>query len=434
MNILLKNAFCVTIQPPFAGVVDIRVEGNRITDRSRSLRRRAGEQQIDLAGKIVMPGFVCAHTHLYSSLARGMAQPKKPAANFLEILDRIWWRLDRALDEESIYYSALAGAIDAVRCGTTTLVDHHASPHAIGGSLDIVRDALREVGLRGILCYEVTDRLGVRGRDAGLEENARFIRSSRTGPLFRGMVGAHASFTLSDDSLRRCGDLATSLRTGVHIHVAEDRCDTIDAAEGYRSTVVDRLDRGGILTRYSILAHCIHLSRKDFPRCMKAKSWLVHNPRSNMNNRVGHAQVGLFGPRAALGTDGFPADMLEEARAGFFVGRHAQDPEQMGDMLALLNGGQQIVSEAFGRTFGTLDRGSAADLAVLDYTPPTPFVKGNLFGHIVFGMRSSMVESVMVEGRWVMKHRQIQGIDEEAVLRRSQKAADRLWKRIDRIR
>lgn len=433
MKLLLKNATCVTIDPPFAGPIDLRIDGSIILERGKTLQHKKNEKILDLAGKVVMPGFVCAHTHLYSSLARGMAQPKSTPRNFLEILDRIWWRLDRALDEESIYYGALTGAIEAIRCGTTTLIDHHASPNAIGGSLNIIRDAMKEVGLRGVLCYEVTDRAGRRGRDEGLQENERFIRTSQNDRLIRGMVGAHASFTLTEDSLHRCGALAASLGTGVHIHVAEDLCDTIDAAEQYRSGVIDRLARHGILKPQSILAHCVHLAGRDFPRVGRAKSWLVHNPRSNMNNRVGHAPLHLFGKRSALGTDGFPADMVEEARAGFFFARHSRDTERTADMLSFLNGGQILVSEKFGRDFGTLKKGSVADLIVLDYSPPTPMNVSNLFGHIVFGIRSSMVESVMVEGRWVMRNRSIPGLDIDDVLRGSQKAAARLWKNMERI-
>jgi putative selenium metabolism protein SsnA len=434
MNILLKNATCVVLDPPSAGQVDLRIAGNHIAERGAHLRARKNERTVDLSGRVVMPGFVCAHTHLYSSLARGMAPPAVPPRNFLEILDRIWWRLDRALDGESIYYSAMAGAIEAIQCGTTSLIDHHASPHSIPGSLDIIREVMHTVGLRGVLCYEVTDRGGRKGRDAGLEENERFIRRSRNDRLVRGMVGAHASFTLSEDSLHRCGTLASSLGTGVHIHVAEDLCDTIDSAEHYRSHLVDRLARHGILTSKSILAHCVRLDGGDFPSLLRTKSWLVHNPRSNMNNRVGHAPVDRFGKRAALGTDGFPADMIEEARSGFFFARHARDARRMANMLALLDGGQKLISAQFGDEFGTLKKGSIADLIVLDYVPPTPMHARNLFGHILFGLRSSMVESVMIDGRWVMKNRTISGVNVEEMLMKSRIAAARLWKKMEKIR
>jgi putative selenium metabolism protein SsnA len=362
-----------------------------------------------------------------------MAQPPKPPRTFPEILDRIWWRLDCALDDESIYYSALAGAIDAIRCGTTTVVDHHASPYAIDGSLGIIRTALKEVGLRAVLCYEVTDRAGMKGRDAGLAENERFIRGSSNDRLIRGMVGAHASFTLSDDSLRHCGNLAAHLGTGVHIHVAEDLSDTVDAAERYRTGVIDRLGRHGILNQGSILAHCVHLQAADFKRLGRAGCWIVHNPRSNMNNRVGHAPIGFFGRSSALGTDGFPADMLEEARIGFFSARHARDSNHTTDMLGLLGGGQKLISRIFGGEFGTLRVGSAADLIILDYTPPTPMHAANLTGHILFGMRSSMIESVMIGGKWVMSRRKILGVNADALMIEAQRAATRLWKRMKRL-
>src|SRR5947207_1578044 len=171
MSCLFKNAMLITLDPATVERGDLRVEGGRITERGAQFEARAGEEVIDLNGKILMPGMVCAHTHLYSALARGMPAPPRTPVNFKEILELIWWRLDRALDEETIYWSAMAGAMDAARAGTTCLFDHHASPSYINGSLQIVREALAGIGLRGALCYEITDRGGARKRMAGINES-----------------------------------------------------------------------------------------------------------------------------------------------------------------------------------------------------------------------------------------------------------------------
>jgi putative selenium metabolism protein SsnA len=424
---LLKNITCVTLSPPSVNRTDLRIRDGRIAEQGKNLTPSKGETVCDLNGKIVMPGFVCAHTHLYSSLSRGMPPPAHRPENFLQILREVWWKLDRALDEETIYYSAMAGALDAIMCGTTTLVDHHSSPRMIGGSLDIIKEALEETGLRGLLCYEVTDRGGRRERDRGLAENERFIRSNRRSRTIRGLVGAHAAFTLSEDSLRRCGELASHLKTGVHIHLAEDRCDAAAAREDYRCGVVDRLSNHGILLKQSILAHCIHVPARDFTKLHLATSWLVHNPRSNMNNAVGRAPVHLFGDRAALGTDGFPADMFEEARTAFLNSHDSEQPGPDIQVPELLGGGQRMISELFGERFGSFEKGSAADLIVIDYDPPTPLSIGNLPGHFLFGMRSSMVESVMVRGKWVMKERETPNIDRHAISEKARLAARKLW-------
>src|SRR2546422_4798496 len=246
MSILLTNATLLELNGPRAERADLRIKHGVIVDRARRLKPRADEPVFDLAGKYVMPGMVCGHTHLYSALARGMPPPKKVPRNFYEILKYIWWTLDRALDEEAVYYSTLAGALDAVRCGTTTLIDHHASPNFIHGSLNVMKDAFLEIGLRGVLCYETTDRDGMQGAKDGLEENRDWVSRNR-GPMFGGLVGAHASFTLSDKSLHACAELAKELKSGVHTHVAEDPCDQADCTKKHRMRLVDRLAEAGVL-------------------------------------------------------------------------------------------------------------------------------------------------------------------------------------------
>ena len=435
---LLRNVSAIILSPPAISDVELRIEGGRISEQGPRLRPHRGEEVIDLRGKYVLPGFVNAHTHLYSSLARGMPGPRERPGNFREILQKIWWKLDRALDDEAIYYSALVGAIDAVRYGTTTLVDHHASPKAINGSLEIIKGALSEIGLRGVLCYEVTDRGGTKERDKGLDENERFISMNRTNAQFRGLVGAHASFTLGDDSLRLCGELASEQKTGVHIHAAEDMCDVADAREEHGRGIIERLSQFGILKSESILAHCVHLTPLDFSKLHHAQCWLVHNPRSNMNNNVGRAPIELFGNRSALGTDGFPADMLEESRIAFF--RHQEKCDELQTLssrkektspVSLLRGGQRMISEYFGRKFGTLQEGSAADLIVIDYQPPAPMEKTNVASHLLSG--PSMVESVMVEGSWVMRNREVAGVDIRDIYEKSAKVAKKLWKRMEKL-
>lgn len=431
-SILLKNTTSVILSPSTIESVDLRIQNGQIAEKGKNLKPKRDKAVYDLHGKIIMPGFVNAHTHLYSALARGMSYPKEPPQNFLEILQKIWWKLDRALDEDSIYYSALVGAIDAVRCGTTTLIDHHASPKSITGSLDIIKEAMREVGLRGVLCYEVTDRGGKKERDKGLDENERFIKDNRNNMQFRGMVGGHAAFTMSNETLRLCGEMAEKHNVGVHIHVAEDKSDVTDALENYQCSIIDRLEKHGILRRDSIFAHGVHLSDKELERVRKFGSWMIHNPRSNMNNRIGYAPLHLFGERTGLGTDGFPADMFEEAKIGFYKRQDSRASENV-NMIRLLQNGQRTISEIFGQKFGSLQKRSPADIVVLDYQPPTPMTAENLAGHFLFGMNSPMIESVMVDGKWIVKNRVLVGFDLESVYNKSNKAAKRLWEKMNKV-
>jgi putative selenium metabolism protein SsnA len=430
MSMLLKNCFLVTLDPPSAGKGDLRIDGGIIVERGEDISPAEGEETIDLAEKIVIPGMVCAHTHLYSSLARGMNGPKRKPRKFLEVLRRIWWKLDRALDDESVYYSAVAGALESLRCGTTLLVDHHSSPNAIAGSLDIVREAAADVGIRGVLCYEVTDRGGKRERDAGLDENQRFLAATERDARFRGLVGAHASFTLGKASLEACGELASAYRTGVHIHVAEDACDVQDARRRSGAGLIRRLENAGIAREGSVFAHCVHLRPAEYSALAKKGTWLVHNPRSNMNNGVGHAPVELFPGRSALGTDGFPADMFEEARAGFF--RAQESPGAAGGRIpGILAGGWNLASSMFGVPFGRLEEGAVADLTLLDYQPPTPLDATSITGHFLFGFGSSSVSSVMVGGKWTLWNRTHTTINEESVMNKAREVAGRLWKKLE---
>lgn len=429
---LLRNATLVEFQPARVETGDLRVRDGKILERGKNLPVLEGEAVLDLAGRVAMPGLVCAHTHLYSALARGMPGPRKSPRNFVEILEQVWWRLDRALDPEIVYLSGLVGALDAVRAGVTCLVDHHSSPASIGGSLGALRRAMGTVGLRGILCYEITDRGGRGDRDQGLEETRAFLAED-SGSLIRGMVGAHASFTLGTESLEAIGSLAAEFGAGVHIHTAEDLADVDDARTRYGRTVVERLAAAGCLGPRSILAHGTHLSAEDLATVRDSQTWLVHNPRSNMNNCVGYAPVAEFGPRSALGTDGMGADMLEEAKFAFFKGQDAGAGVSGDQVVRLLAGGMRLAGETFGLPMGQLTPGAAADLVVLDYRPPTPLTADNLAGHVLFGMSSAHVHCVMVAGKWVMLGRQFPGIDLDDIALRAREAAARLWTRMQSV-
>jgi cytosine/adenosine deaminase-related metal-dependent hydrolase len=322
------------------------------------------------------------------------------------------------------------GAIESVKSGTTTLIDHHASPNFIRGSLDLVKHAMCQVGIRGILCYETTDRGGRKRRNLGLEENERFVTENVSNSHFRGTIGAHASFTLNDDSLMWLGELAAMYDCGVHIHVAEDKADVLDAMKNHKSDIVERLAKFGILRKKSLIVHGVHLSRKQLASIQKAGAWMVHNPRSNMNNAVGSAPLNWYGERAALGTDGFPADMFEESKFGYFRNAESDSRAEFSRLPTMLQNGQRLASEFFGRPFGALQKGNPADLVVLEYIPPTPLTSRNLLGHFLFGMNSSMINHVLMNGNWIVWNKQLVGIDEEVVMRKAACVAKKLWRRM----
>jgi putative selenium metabolism protein SsnA len=432
--ILLKNASLVCFDPISIETCDLKIADGKIQEISKTIVIQENDELIDCSNKLVFPGIVCAHTHLYSALARGMPAPKQTPTNFYEILKYIWWRLDRALDEETIYWSAIAGGIDAIRSGTTTLIDHHASPEYITNSLSIIKQALSDLGLRAALCYEVTDRNGLGGRDLGVKESRDILAKLTEGQgLYKALVGGHAAFTLSDDSLNILSNLAEEFNCGVHIHVAEDLLDEEDAPKNYQMSLVRRLENAKILRPGTILAHCTHFDKEALRIAQMSGSWLIHNPRSNMNNSVGYARVLDFGSRSALGTDGIGADMFEEAKFAFYKSRDAKTQLSAESVLGLLAGGQHLASEIFNEQLQKLDIGTSADLVLFDYPSPTPLTADNFAWHFIFGMSSNQVNSVMVNGKFLLRDGKHQTINPLEAMEKTRQAANKLWQKMQEL-
>lgn len=420
----------------------LRVEGALITDVGDTRTLRAAypdEECLDAGGQLVMPAHVCAHTHFYGAFARGMALPGEPPASFTQILERLWWRLDKALTLEDVRYSALVCLIDAIRHGTTTLVDHHASPNAIAGSLDVIAAAVEEAGLRASLCYEVTDRDGPERARAGIAENVRFARSRRSGRAqIAASFGLHASLTLSDETLADCAAAAGDLGLGFHVHVAEDRADQEDALHRSGTRAVHRLHRAGMLGPRTIAAHCVHVDEGEIEILAGTGTWVTHQPRSNMNNGVGAAPVEAMlraGVRVGLGNDGFSNNMLAEIKAAYLLHKLARrDPRAMpGDVaMRLAYAGNAGLARIFwpGLVLGELRPGAAADLVFLDYQPTTPLTAENLPWHLIFGVEASAITTTLCGGQVLMRDRELLTLDAEAIAARSRELAAQVWKRV----
>ena len=427
---ILGGATVVTSLDP------VRVETVDLHVRDRRIAAAGGGARRDCSGCLVIPGNVCAHTHLYSALARGMPYALEPPEDFVQILQRVWWRLDRALDEDGVRASALVGGMEALLSGTTTLVDHHASPNAIDGALDVVADALASLGARSVLCYETSDRDGPQRARAGLAENRRFAErvQREQPPLVRGMIGAHASFTLSDETLAACADAARAHAVGLHVHAAEDLADERDAVGLYGVRVAERLADAGALDARTLLAHGVHLDDHELALVHAASASVIHNARSNMNNSIGRARVGALGPRVALGTDGIGSDMFEESRAAYF--RLREDDRTAGAEWPLLRLAEsaRIAAEAFGEPeLGRLVPGAPADLVVLDYAAPAPVRDASFPGHWVFGLSSRTVRDVMVGGEWAVLDRRLTRVDQDELAALARVQAERLWKSLEEI-
>ena len=432
--VLCGGTVVTGLDPVEVTSADVVIDGDRIAALGSA---PAGVPRRDCSGTLLLPGNVCAHTHLYSTLSRGMPYRLAPPGNFLQILQRVWWRLDRALDEPSIRMSALAGGLDALLAGTTTVFDHHASPNLIDGSLDVIAAALDELGLRSVLCYEVTDRDGEDRAAAGIAENTRFLKARW--PRARGLMGAHASFTMSDETLEACAGAAAGAGVGVHIHVAEDAADQRDARAGHGCGVVDRLRAAGVLTGGALLAHCVHVDARERDILLASGATIAHNARSNMNNGVGHSPVargrGDDGRGAvALGTDGIGGDMITESQAAFFRAREASVRTSPSWPLARLAAGQRAAGRVFGEPqLGRITPGAPADITVVDYAAPTPVSADAMAGHWVFGLSPRQVRDVVVAGDLVIADRRPTRVDVAALTAEAAAQASRLWARLEDI-
>jgi len=416
---------------------DVVCTGSTITAVVPHEPARAAARTLDATGTVVLPGLINAHTHFYSAFARGLGKAA-PSADFREVLEHLWWRLDKALVLEDCRVSTLVTLIDAVRHGCTTLIDHHASPGAVRGSLAALAGAVREVGVRACLCYEVSDRDGEAVAADGLAENAEFIAACRSdgGELLRALFGLHASFTVGDATLARAVASARELGAGLHVHVAEAASDQADCVARHGVRVVERLQRAGALGPVTIAAHCVHVNDREMALLAESGTVVAHNPQSNMNNAVGTANVLAMverGVRVALGTDAMTTGMLEELRAAIFAQRNARGLPSVAfaEAVAMLTReNPRLASALWGGTIGEVSAGAAADLAVFDYDPPTPLTDETWAGHLVFGLSQARVGSTVAAGRVLMEGGVLQlGFDERDVAARARELAARMWER-----
>jgi putative selenium metabolism protein SsnA len=442
---LITNGRVVTFGAANEMIEDggIRIEGGLITDVGPAATLKAAfpaEETVDVGGQLVMPANLCAHTHFYGAFSRGMAIPGAPARDFPEILAKLWWRLDKALNLKDVRYSALVLLVDAIKHGTTTLIDHHASPNAIEGSLDAIAEAVIESGLRASLCYEVTDRDGLERARAGIAENVRFARSlaqPAASPQLAASFGLHASLTLSDETLAASAAAGADLGLGFHIHAAEGVADQEDSLQKSGKRVVERLHDAGILGPKSILAHCVHVDAWEMELLRDTGTWVTHQPRSNMNNAVGVAPVETMlrgGINVAMGNDGFSNNMWAEWKAAYLVHKlWHRDPRRMGgyDVMQMAVANNAALARVFWAEtrLGEIAPGAAADLMLVDYHPFTELTAGNLPWHILFGFEASAVTATMSAGKWLMRDRELLTLDEAEIAARARELSGLAWER-----
>jgi len=394
-------------------------------------------ERIDASGKIVMPGLINAHHHFYSTLVTGLGKAS-PSKDFNEVLTNLWWRLDRKLTDDDTYISALISALQAVKKGCTTVIDHHASPWAIPGSLSLIAKATTEAGIRASLCYEVSDRDGEDKARQGIEENAAWISKCQAvkDPMLKGLFGMHAAFTLSDATLGHISTLVRDLGCGTHIHAAEAESDELYNIQHHGKRVVERLMDFHLINPKSILAHGVHLNAREMMLVAESGAAIVTNPQSNLNNAVGIADLVKMkerGVRIGLGTDAMTVNMLEELRVAMWAQHLKQNNPTAAFMEVaetLLVNNPMIAQKYWGPGHGILTAGGPADIIFVDYDPHTPLDDSTWMGHVIYGISQATVNTTICAGKVLMWNGQLMlDLDEAEIKARSRALAKALWDR-----
>jgi putative selenium metabolism protein SsnA len=384
-----------------------------------------------------MPGFINNHMHYYSTFARGINLGGKPATTFGEVLRGLWWKLDKMLTLDDVYYSAVGPMIDCLRMGVTSVIDHHASPSAVRDSLFTIARAAQLCGLRSNLCYETSDRDGEVIANEGIAENLAWLRHTQEAgdDMLRGLMGMHASLTISAATLDKIVEQTESLGGGYHIHVAEGIEDVVDSTAKYDKRVIQRLYDARVLNERSLAVHCVQVLEPEIELLAQSGVAVINNPESNMSNAVGTAPVLKMMERGVLvgmGTDGYCVDMTESLRGVHAIQKLEArvpsvgwgEPPQM-----LFENNKTIINRFLDGQTGVLAEGAYADIIIINYQAPTPITADTYSSHILFGLQGHSVATTIINGRVRMLERELVDIDEEKLMADSRQKAAELWAR-----
>lgn len=438
--IISSNIFTNDEAKPFIDSGAVVIKDGLIADigGEQEIRKKYPRARYqDLGEGLLTPGIVNLHHHLYSSLARGWNPGGEPPTNFPQVLDKIWWRLDKALELDDIYYSAMVGLCESIRMGVTSVIDHHASQNIIEGSLAAIAKAYKQVGLKGSVCFEITDRGGQEIFKAGLKETVYGLCKLPDINLesrLKAMVGLHASMTLSDKSLQKIREATAGYDTGYHFHLAEDESDQVDSLSRHGTRATQRFAEYQMLGEKSLAIHGVHLDKEELKLLADSKTNLAICPRSNQNNAVGIPRWWSYnGVSIGLGTDGIGSDMIAEAKSGLYISHHVKrDPSfgfgELADML--LNSNPRIFEKITGHKIGRIATGYPADLVFWKYDSPTPIDKNNIAGHYLYGLYNHQADKVWVDGKNVFTDGKFIDFDYGEIASQAKIAARKLWERI----
>ncbi|MFW9834513.1 MAG: amidohydrolase family protein [Candidatus Thorarchaeota archaeon] len=438
-ELLIKNGMIVTGDKKGTIIPKgyITVNGSRIAEISEGEPKFGADTVIDAAGCVVIPGLVTAHTHLYGILLRGASLNIKPPTDFAQVLQRVWWPVDESLTIEDAYASALSASADMLRNGSTFYADTYSGPNSIEGSLEEIARATKEIGMRGIIAFEMTERNNPEEASRGFEEGVKFIHSCKKESLVSGMISLHASFTVGDEIVAKAVEQAKQLDVPMTVHTSEGLVDLYHNLEMTGERTVERLDRLGVLGPKTVLAHCVHVDSNEIDIIAKRRASVAHNPMSNMLNAVGVSPVPTMldrGITVGLGNDGWIYDPFENMRCALTVHRLASgNPSEIGPdeifRMATIEGAHCY---GLGNELGSLEKRKLADIVILDGSRvPTPLTPNSVIGHIINTFGGRDVRDVIVNGEIAVKDKLLTKTSDAHVSEVSKKSAETLWLRLN---
>ena len=444
VDLLIRNGVLVTMDSPRRILEDhaVAIEQGKVVEIGKTAelqKKHSTAEVLDASGRIVMPGIVCSHSHLYGMLLRGASLKITPPSDFTQILQRVWWPVDEAMNFEDAYASALVASVEFAKSGVTTFADTYSGPNSISGVLDHIARAVEEVGIRGFIAFEATERHSKDEGMKGVQENVRFAEKMHSKPESQAkpLFSIHASFTVSDDLIKRVKALAAKYHVPITIHASEGLGDLHHNLENYGKRTVERLRDVGLLGPDVVLAHCVNLDENEINMIAQTNTGVAHNPMSNMLNAVGVAPILRMLEKkinVGLGNDGYIFDMFENMRSTYLLHRvyhknpNAIDPYTILEM-ATVNGARLYGME---KEFGSIEPGKKADIIIIKPSVlPTPLNASSVIGHLVNTVDGDDVETVLVNGKLVVKDKQLLTFDEEKAQSISQSAAAKLWERLE---
>ena len=445
VDLIVKNGILVTMDRERRILKDhaVAIEAGKIieVDRFENLEKKHGRAEtIDASGRIVMPGIICSHSHLYGMLLRGASLNIEPPSDFTQILQRVWWPMDEAMNFEDAYASALVACLEFAKSGVTTFADTYSGPNSVSGVLDHIGRAVEEIGIRGFIAFEATERHSPEEGARGVEENVRFAETVKPGSKARPLFSIHASFTVSDPLIREVKQLALKHHAPITIHASEGFVDLHHNMENYGKRTVERLYDAGLLGPGVVLAHCVNLNEHEINLVAETETGVAHNPMSNMLNAVGVAPILKMLKQdvtVGLGNDGYIFDMFENMRAAYLLHRvdsknpNAIDPYTILEMATIKGAALYRVQSQV----GSIEPGKKADIILIKPSIlPTPLTTSSVVGHLINTVDGDDVETVIVDGKTVVKDKKLLTFDEEKAQSIAQTAAAKLWDRLKTIK